>query len=104
MPSRYDSVHFIHSQGDVIRSDAQSHCRFCIDDQKQRRERAGCRPGGMGLECPRDMIASTLSTVRATSSDLMRNRIVDFASMIKNNDASALVVGPEEWGWNALAI
>ena len=32
--------------------------------------------------------------------DEMRNRIVDFASMIKNNDASALVVGPEEWGWN----
>lgn len=32
--------------------------------------------------------------------DEMRNRIVDFASMIKTNDASALVVGPEEWGWN----
>jgi len=30
----------------------------------------------------------------------IRNRIVDFASMIKNNDPSAVVVGPEEWGWS----
>src|SRR2546423_3360038 len=32
--------------------------------------------------------------------DEMRNRILDFAAMIKNNDAGALVVGPEEWGWS----
>src|SRR5947207_1137832 len=30
----------------------------------------------------------------------IRNRIVDFASMFKNNDPSAVVVGPEEWGWS----
>jgi hypothetical protein len=34
------------------------------------------------------------------SMDEMRNRILDFAAMIKNNDPSALVVGPEEWGWS----
>ncbi|MBV9619336.1 MAG: cellulase, partial [Verrucomicrobia bacterium] len=32
--------------------------------------------------------------------DEMRNRIFDFAAMIKNNDPGALVVGPEEWGWS----
>jgi hypothetical protein len=32
--------------------------------------------------------------------DEIRNRILDFAAMIKNSDPSALVVGPEEWGWS----
>ena len=32
--------------------------------------------------------------------DQMLAKILDYAGMIKNNDPSALVVGPEEWGWS----
>ena len=32
--------------------------------------------------------------------DEIRNRILDFAAMIKNNDSTALVAAPEEWGWS----
>ena len=32
--------------------------------------------------------------------DEIRGRLIDYAAMIKNVDASALVVGPEEWGWS----
>jgi hypothetical protein len=32
--------------------------------------------------------------------DQMLAKTLDYAAMIKNNDASALVVGPEEWGWS----
>ena len=30
----------------------------------------------------------------------IRNRILDYASMVKSNDPNALVLGPEEWGWS----
>jgi len=29
----------------------------------------------------------------------IRNKIFDYASMVKSNDPNALVCGPEEWGW-----
>jgi hypothetical protein len=29
----------------------------------------------------------------------IRNKILDYASMVKSNDPNALVCGPEEWGW-----
>ena len=32
--------------------------------------------------------------------DEMRAKLVDYALRVKGNDASALVVGPEEWGWS----
>jgi len=32
--------------------------------------------------------------------DEIRNKMIAFASAIKNADPSALVVGPEEWGWS----
>ena len=32
--------------------------------------------------------------------DEVKNKIVDYAGKIKATDASALVVGPEEWGWS----
>jgi hypothetical protein len=32
--------------------------------------------------------------------DEIRNRLIDFAGMIKAVDPSALVAGPEEWGWS----
>jgi len=32
--------------------------------------------------------------------DDMLAKILDYGGMIKNNDASALVIGPEEWGWS----
>jgi len=32
--------------------------------------------------------------------DQMLAKVLDYAGMIKNNDASALVIGPEEWGWS----
>jgi len=32
--------------------------------------------------------------------DEIRNKIIDYASKIKAVDPSALVVGPEEWGWS----
>ena len=31
--------------------------------------------------------------------DEMRTKILDYAATIKNNDSTALVVAPEEWGW-----
>jgi hypothetical protein len=30
----------------------------------------------------------------------IRNKILDYASMVKSNDPNALVLGPEEWGWS----
>ena len=30
----------------------------------------------------------------------IRDKIFDYASMVKSNDPNALVCGPEEWGWN----
>lgn len=32
--------------------------------------------------------------------DDMLAKVLDYGAMIKNNDATALVVGPEEWGWS----
>ncbi|MCW3052690.1 MAG: celM, partial [Chthonomonadales bacterium] len=32
--------------------------------------------------------------------DAMKTKIINYASMIKSVDPSALVVGPEEWGWD----
>ncbi len=32
--------------------------------------------------------------------DEMRQRMIDYGTMIKTADASALVAGPEEWGWS----
>lgn len=32
--------------------------------------------------------------------DEVRNKIFDYAGMIKSVDPTALVVGPEEWGWS----
>jgi hypothetical protein len=29
----------------------------------------------------------------------IRDKIFDYASMVKSNDPNALVCGPEEWGW-----
>ena len=45
---------------------------------------------------------STHRDVRPTGAtmDEIRNRMVDFAAKIKAVDPSALVVGPEEWGWS----
>lgn len=39
-----------------------------------------------------------LMTVGPTM-DTIRNKIVDYAGKIKDVDASAQIVGPEEWGW-----
>ncbi|HXC51722.1 MAG TPA: glycoside hydrolase family 44 protein [Candidatus Limnocylindrales bacterium] len=33
------------------------------------------------------------------SMDALRSKTVAYATMIKNNDAAAKIVGPEEWGW-----
>jgi hypothetical protein len=30
----------------------------------------------------------------------IRDKIIDYASMVKSNDPNALVLGPEEWGWS----
>ena len=30
----------------------------------------------------------------------IRDKMFEYASMVKSNDPNALVVGPEEWGWN----
>ncbi len=30
----------------------------------------------------------------------IRDKILDYASMVKSNDPNALVLGPEEWGWS----
>ncbi len=45
---------------------------------------------------------STHRDVRPTGAtmDEIRNRMIDFATKIKAVDSSALVVGPEEWGWS----
>ena len=45
---------------------------------------------------------STHRDVRPTGAtmDEIRNRMVDFAAKIKAVDPTALVVGPEEWGWS----
>jgi hypothetical protein len=45
---------------------------------------------------------STHRDVRPTGAtmDEIKNRMVDFGSRIKAIDPSALVVGPEEWGWS----
>jgi hypothetical protein len=32
--------------------------------------------------------------------DEIRDKIIDYGSKVKANDPSAVVVGPEEWGWN----
>ncbi len=32
--------------------------------------------------------------------DEIRAKIIDYGSRVKTNDPSAVVVGPEEWGWN----
>jgi hypothetical protein len=32
--------------------------------------------------------------------DEIRDKIIDYGSKVKTNDPSAVVVGPEEWGWN----
>ena len=31
--------------------------------------------------------------------DTVRNKIIDYAGKVKAVDSTALVVGPEEWGW-----
>ena len=36
--------------------------------------------------------------------DEIKNKIIDFASKIKTVDPSALVVGPEEWGWSGYLL
>jgi Glycoside hydrolase family 44 len=45
---------------------------------------------------------STHRDVRPTGAtmDDIKNRVVDFATKIKAVDSTALVVGPEEWGWS----
>jgi len=45
---------------------------------------------------------STHRDVRPTGAtmDEIKSRMVDFATKIKTVDATALVVGPEEWGWS----
>ena len=45
---------------------------------------------------------STHRDVRPTGAtmDEIKSRMVDFAAMIKAVDSTALVVGPEEWGWS----
>jgi glycosyl hydrolase family 44 len=45
---------------------------------------------------------STHRDVRPTGAtmDEIKNRMVDFATKIKTVDSTALVVGPEEWGWS----
>ena len=30
----------------------------------------------------------------------IRDKILDYASMVKSNDPNALILGPEEWGWS----
>ena len=36
--------------------------------------------------------------------DEIKNKMIDFAGKIKTVDASALVVGPEEWGWSGYIL
>jgi len=36
--------------------------------------------------------------------DEIKNKIIDFAGKIKTADPSALVVGPEEWGWSGYTL
>ncbi|HVO95692.1 MAG TPA: glycoside hydrolase family 44 protein [Terriglobales bacterium] len=36
--------------------------------------------------------------------DEIKNKIIDYAGKIKAVDASALVVGPEEWGWSGYTL
>jgi PKD repeat protein len=36
--------------------------------------------------------------------DEIKNKIIDFAGKIKTADPSALVVGPEEWGWSGYIL
>ena len=36
--------------------------------------------------------------------DEIKNKIIDFAGTIKTVDPSALVVGPEEWGWSGYTL
>jgi hypothetical protein len=45
---------------------------------------------------------STHRDVRPTGAtmDEIKNRMVDFATKIKAVDSTALIVGPEEWGWS----
>jgi len=39
-----------------------------------------------------------------TTMDEIKNKMIDFAGKIKTVDASALVVGPEEWGWSGYTL
>jgi hypothetical protein len=45
---------------------------------------------------------ATHRDVRPTGAtmDEIRNRMIEFGTMVKGVDPSALVVGPEEWGWS----
>jgi len=36
--------------------------------------------------------------------DEMRQRMIDYASMIKSLDAGATIIGPEEWGWSGYLL
>ena len=36
--------------------------------------------------------------------DEIKNKLIDFAARIKGVDSSALVVGPEEWGWSGYLL
>lgn len=49
---------------------------------------------------------STHRDVRPTGSHAteIRDRILDFSAMVKSVDPSALVAGPEEWGWGGFQL
>ncbi len=36
--------------------------------------------------------------------DEVKNKMIDYAGRVKDNDAAALVVGPEEWGWSGYTL
>ena len=36
--------------------------------------------------------------------DEVKNKMIDYAGRVKDNDPSALVVGPEEWGWSGYTL
>jgi hypothetical protein len=49
---------------------------------------------------------STHRDVHATGAtmDEVRAKVIDYAARVKANDPSALVVGPEEWGWSGYTL
>jgi hypothetical protein len=65
----------------------------------------GAAHGGVRLYCLDNEPSIWFATHRdvcptGTRMEEMRDRIIDYAARIREADPAALLIGPEEWGWN----